>query len=238
MAYHVHINVRLAPLSAIAALGPAALIATASLPARAFSTQTVGPYNFTIVSTDSASNNPTTLNIPIDPFTDGTSSQLSGVKIIINSATTSGDIIAGNPSPVTANSSASNRLEFTFASTPTSFVQTSSNPVSLSPGAIPQGFTTVSLAGTFTTASTNVLALNPSVQAYFTGSPTIAAGLASYNFNPSTGLLLDLTNATVSGNLSVEYQYVPSPLPIVGAAVAFAHSRRLRKRIKARQATA
>jgi hypothetical protein len=105
--------------------------------------------------------------------------------------------------------------------------QVTTTPSNLTPGF----FGTVSLSGpysgTFTAVTTNTSAL----QNYFASAPVINSYGVAYSVSP-TGLVGGAAgNTNFSGKISLEYQYVPGPLPILGATAAFGWSRRLRRRI-------
>lgn len=95
----------------------------------------------------------------------------------------------------------------------------------------------------------------PALRSYFSGAPSITSYSTAYNIATCTNTSLQtasgcsvvvnddptepfMTSTSFAGTLFVDYEYeippaaTPGPLPIVGAGVAFAASRRLRRRIK------
>jgi hypothetical protein len=122
-------------------------------------------------------------------------------------------------------------FEFSFPS-PMISLTGSSSQVTTTPSTLISGFfgpVTLSGAysGSFTAVTTNTLAL----QNYFATAPVINSYGVAYSVGP-TGLGGGAqTTTNFAGNISLEYQYVPGPLPILGASAAFGWTRRLRKRI-------
>lgn len=77
----------------------------------------------------------------------------------------------------------------------------------------------------------------PALQSYFSGTPTITSSQALYALTQtpsSPSLAFDPAALSFSGNILLEYEYVPGPLPLLGVGTAFGWSRRLRKRIAKR----
>lgn len=223
------------------ALGAGAAVVTTVLPAQAFSTQQVGPYSFSTTGTGLTTPGG---GITIDPFTADSASTLTAVKLIFQPTypAFSGTATLVNISASPISFTATGQVLFNFSNS--TQLTGAAAALSLNPNS-GSGITTPSIVtGTYnpsttTTATTNTTAL----QNYFAGAPSITSYLTTYNFtasDPANGFM-GFSATTLSGNFYIQYQYtatVPAPLPIAGAAMAFAHSRRLRKRIKARQALA
>lgn len=228
------------------ALGAGAL-AVAAAPAHALiSTQTVGPYSFKTSGTT-----PQTTPISITPFSASAASTLTGVKLSLPTPQPQfggqvGLVPAFAPAPV--NFSATGTPSFTFSSS-AGTLSTTASTITITPNSV-SSQTVAAASGTFNgTAASGIPTFgSPTLQAYFAGSPQIISYSTTYSgssipvggalaFNGGTGL----NPTTLEGDFYIQYQYlseVPAPLPIAGAAMAFAHTRRLRKRIKARQAPA
>jgi len=151
---------------------------------------------------------------------------------------------------------------FNFGTTPTIFSPTTAQlittsvdgtPTSTVTGTGPQSLITTASGNwvnPFTAISTNT----PALRNYFSGTPSITTYATAYNqvscLNGSAsasncGFQVNddptdsfMISTQFSGTLFVDYEYelppaaTPGPLPVVGAGVAFAASRRLRRRIK------
>jgi hypothetical protein len=123
-----------------------------------------------------------------------------------------------------------------------SIVPTSATPVQFTVSADPisgtfnsAGFTTFPISKTVPFAASTDIALPPPVS-NFTKPNNVTTDYfqTAWSLSPSiTGLLSDLSEASISGEFGLEYvyTYVPGPLPILGSAAAFGWSRRLRRRI-------
>lgn len=218
-------------------LGGIAATTLATLPAHAFFTQTFGPLNFSTSGTDV---NNTPLVFPA--FTAAPPSQLDAVKLVFQNTSFSQNALIGKTSGANRTFTASAIPTFTFGNGSTPGM--TSSPVTLTPNLVTgAGVQTVvstlsgAYSGTVTAAPANTVAL----QSYFTQTGVAVTsystaysfmsspvgGFGSADLDPADG-----TSAVFSGQVFIEYQYVPGPLPLLGAGAAFGWSRRLRKRIK------
>ena len=86
----------------------------------------------------------------------------------------------------------------------------------------------------FTGTFVQLDAATAALQNYFSGTPTIISSQALYTLTQtpsSPSLAFDPAALSFSGEIFLEYEYVPGPLPLLGVGTAFGWSRRLRKRI-------
>jgi hypothetical protein len=104
-------------------------------------------------------------------------------------------------------------------------------PASVNGGFFGQVAASGAYSGAFTPITTNTVDL----QNYFATNPVINNYYVAYDFGPTGVIAGGATPSTnFMGNMYLEYQYVPGPLPLLGAGAAFGWSRRLRKRIARR----
>jgi hypothetical protein len=138
-------------------------------------------------------------------------------------------------------------LGFTFTDSGFSTISYNGNaPVTLAPNTLSApsfgGPITATGSGSFS-GSTNSIATNTlALRNYFSGAPTINSITGAWDFrtNPDNGAFLTPNALTLSSTaLYLTYEYddgklpagAPSPLPILGASIAFRFSRKLRQRI-------
>ena len=220
----------------------------AAAPAHAL-IQTVSPIGGGGFSTSGATLNGTDIQFP--GFSASVPADLLGVRVKLNNAVFTGKYSVSyvdenqNPLPPTVvNVSTFGLPKFTFTST---IGSTSGDSQSLQPnpaavncplpstdfvcsGVINLAPTSQLYTGTFAQLAT----ATPMLKGYFTGVPTIDISQSLYSKTQSPGfpdLGLGVSNMSFSGDIVLEYEYVPGPLPVVGAGVAFGWSRRLRRRI-------
>jgi len=237
--------------SIAAAVAFSSVLAVAG-PAQALSIQSVNAGSFT--TTGSAVN---TSPISFGGFTAGPSSWLSGVSLRIVSGLFSQNIQLTKTSGSGRIVTPSANPTFKFGTSP----QTQSATTAQAFTATPNTITALSTASIIATASgswTNLfssLSINtPTLQTYFSGTPSIVSYSTAYNvascqqlnLNPGTTCTVNpdddplepfMTSTQFTGTLFVDYEYnnplpTPGPLPILGAGAAFAASRRLRRRIQ------
>ncbi|MEB3243183.1 MAG: hypothetical protein VKO44_06055 [Cyanobacteriota bacterium] len=218
-------------------LGGIAATTLATLPAHAYFTQTFGPLNFSTSGTTI-----TTAPLVFPPFSAAPPGQLDAVKLVFQNASFSQNASLAKLSGAARTFTASAMPSFVFGNGSTPGM--TSSAITLTPNVVSgpgvQGvISTVSGAylGSVSTVSTNSAPL----QSYFsTAGVAVTSYSTAYNFmsSPVGGLgtadldPADGTSAVFSGKVFIEYQYVPGPLPLLGAGAAFGWSRRLRKRIK------
>jgi hypothetical protein len=210
-----------------------------SAPAQAMFIQTVGPVSF---STEATSPTPTNIppSIPIPGFSASAPSNLVSWRVVLKNTKFQDDLAIVN----TGLSNLSN--PFTVEASPTF---TFSDPSQTSAGTQAQIAVTPSTIGpslSFITSTASgpysgffgakSVVGNAPVQAYFVAAPVINDYFVSYTvkFSPIFGGPATVNPVTFSGDLYVEYEYVPGPLPLLGAGAAFGWSRRMRKRIAKR----
>lgn len=219
---------------ALAVLGAAtATIATID-PAKAFSTVPGGTYTFTSPLTATPTNPNITFTAPTSP----TGTTLSVVKINFNNLQFGGSASLGNPTGSPVSAIIQGAITLDFGVLPSINTTTTASAATLSSSTVPSlSFANPNLSGSFGPTSLLISMTTPTVRSYFEGGATIVTSNVNFSTSPNT-LLANFTASQITGSFDVEYQYVPGPLPLAGAAVAFAQSRRLRQRIKARQAGA
>lgn len=225
------------------------VLASASLitagPAHAL-IQTVSPIGGGGFSTSGPNVNDTNIQFP--PFSAAAPSNLLGARIkLLNSFFTgSYNLVALNTGTVTISSDVVAVPKFTF----TGIVGSSSGASqSLTPSPRVTNCPSFSFPGGTVCADTVVLnpasqlyinafaqlaSSTPALQAYFTGTPTIDFTETLYTKTQtplSPSLAFDPASLNFAGNIVLEYEYVPGPLPLLGAGAAFGWSRRLRQRI-------
>ncbi len=218
-------------------LGGIAATTLATLPAHAYFTQTFGPLNFSTSGTD-----PTTTPLVFPAFTAAPPSKLDAVKLVFENASFSQNAIIGKFSGPTRIFTAKATPTFTFGNGSTPGM-TQSN-VTLTPDTV-AGLGSQSVVTTLSGAYGGMISAVPTntvpLQSYFTqAGVAVTSYSTSYTFisaplgGSGTADLdpTDGTSAVFSGKVYIEYQYVPGPLPLLGAGAAFGWSRRLRKRIK------
>jgi hypothetical protein len=228
-------------------------ILVAAGPAQALSIQSVSAGSFTTTGT-----NANTTPISFGGFTAGPASWLSGVKLRIVSGAFSQNVQLVKSSNGARIMTVNAKPTFSFGTTPSSsststpqIIATATNTVNgVGPAAV------VTTASGSWTNPFNSLAINtPALRSYFSGSPSITSYSTAYNIETCTttafvaasgcSVVVNddptdpfMTSTSFAGTLFVDYEYeippaaTPGPLPIVGAGVAFAASRRLRRRIK------
>ena len=165
--------------------------------------------------------------------------QLYGFRYYIKNVNLGGSVLLGSfsgPFPLNYNVTPSIALRLD------SIVPTSGPPVQFTVSADPisgtftgPGATTYNISKTVPFAASTDIALPPPVST-FTKPNNVTTDYyqTAWSLSPSiTGLLSDLSQASISGEFGLEYvyTYVPGPLPILGSAAAFGWSRRLRRRI-------
>jgi hypothetical protein len=217
----------------------------AACPANAL-IQTVSPIGGGGFSTTGPNVNNTNIQFP--PFSASAPGDLLGVRIrLLNSFFTgSYDLLGFNTGTATITSTTSAVPKFTFTGSvgPSSGASQSLSPtprVTSCPTFTygPNNFCVdnVSLSPAsqlYAQAFAQLAASTPALQAYFTGTPTIDFVETLYTktqvpLTPS--LAFDPAYLNFAGNIVLEYEYVPGPLPLLGAGAAFGWSRRLRRRI-------
>jgi len=232
------------PTTLLAATALAACACVQAAPAHAvLAYQTVGPVSWSITgSTPSTSTTPTAFagfNTALGTLTgvrltDGLQRDISG--------TFGGSVQIGQFDD-TSRTYFAKLMSLGFAFTNSSIVSFNGNaPVTLTPNTLNAvGFVTANGSGAFA-GTTNSIATNTNaLRTYFSGTPTINSitGAWDISSNPTGGL--NGTNALTltSRSLYLTYEYddgklpagAPSPLPILGASIAFRFSRKLRQRI-------
>lgn len=233
------ITLRLLPI----ALGAAAVAMAAPAAHALISTQTVGPYSFNTTGLSA-----TTTPINVAPFSAADPSTLTGVKLAFSAPLPqfSGQIglLPGFASG-SVSFSATGTPSFSFSES-AGTLSTTASTITLTPSSVSTQ-TASAASGAFNgSVESGIPTFGfETLQAYFSGAPMIVSYITTYSgsSNPSgAGLVFGggtgLNPTLFGGSFYIEYEYladVPAPLPIAGAAMAFAHSRRLRKRIRARQ---
>lgn len=220
----------------------------ASAPAHAL-IQTVSPIGGGGFSTNGANLNQTDIQFP--GFSASTPDNLLGVRVKLNNASFTGRYSVSyvdenqNPlPPTTVNVSTFGVPKFTFTST---IGSTSGDSQALLPNPavvncplpstdfVCSGVVNLSPASqSYTGAFAQLATATPALKNYFIGIPTIDISQSLYSKSQSPGfpdLGLSVGNLNFSGDIVLEYEYVPGPLPLLGAGAAFGWSRRLRKRI-------
>ena len=221
-------------------LAAGAAMATIAAPAHAITqTQTVGPQSFSVTGTT-----PSTAPIVFTGF-NSTLGTLTAVKLSNSAggngytATFSGTIGLGQFDTVTRTYTAAGTPGFIFSNG--SALSGSTGSVILTPPQVSTvGLTPSTASGTYTNTSSSSIAVNtPTLQAYFTGSPTINFYSAVWTLTaPDGGGFFNNALTMNSSQLYLTYEYddgvnpVPGPLPVLGAGAAFGFSRKLRKRIR------
>jgi hypothetical protein len=137
-------------------------------------------------------------------------------------------------------------LGFTFSDSGSSTISYIGNaPVTLTPNTLSApsfGPITAIGSGSFSGSTTSITTNTPALRSYFSATPTISNITGSWDFstNPVNGAFLTPNSLTLSSTaLYLTYEYddgklpagAPSPLPILGASIAFRFSRKLRQRI-------
>jgi len=232
------------PTTLLAATALAACACVQAAPAHAvLAYQTVGPVSWSITgSTPSTSTTPTA-------FTGFNTAlgTLTGVRLTDaarNDITgTFGGSVQFGQFDATSRTYFAKLMSLGFAFTNSSIVSFSgSAPVTLAPNALSAfGQITANGSGAFT-GTTNSIATNTNaLRTYFSGSPTINSITGAWDTGSNLAGGFTGTNAlTLSSTaLYLTYEYddgklpagAPSPLPILGASIAFRFSRKLRQRI-------
>lgn len=209
--------------------GIAAATLSTATPSHAFSVQTVGPVSFTTP--------PTAQNLVFPNFTAASPNLLTGVKFVLADTQFGGTAIISNffdgGGPVNVTAAPTFKIAApgpVFTATGTSSAVGSSLATI---GANP-AFSSTTLSGAYSGSFSSVSTPLATQQNYFaTGTVTVnnasvAFASSPYGFNPSAAP----NNPFLTGKLYLQYEYVPGPLPILGAGAAFGWSRRLRKRIR------
>ena len=225
------------------------VVASASLiaagPAHAL-IQTVSPIGGVGFSTSGSNVNDTNIQFP--PFSASAPANLLGVRVKLLSSLFSGsyNLIGLNTGTVTITSTVAAVPKFTFtgivgASSGASQALNPTPRITSCPTFSYPGGTfcadTVALSPAsqlYNKAFAQLAASTPALQAYFTGTPTIDFTETLYTKTQtplSPSLAFDPASLNFAGNIVLEYEYVPGPLPLLGAGAAFGWSRRLRRRI-------
>lgn len=210
--------------------------------------QTVSPIGGGGFSTTGIGPNNTAIQFP--GFSAAPSTGLLGVRIKLSNANFTGRYSLSyvdpdnNPIPATTiTATAYGSPKFTFTSgigssigttqelTPNKTFNCPSGPDHVcSSGSVFLAPTPQPYSGMFAQLATGTVAL----QTYFTGTPTIDISQTLYSkiqvpTDPDLGL--SANNLNFAGMIQLEYEYVPGPLPLLGAGAAFGWTRRLRRRI-------
>lgn len=208
--------------------------------------QTVSPIGGVGFSTSGS--NPNSTNIKFPPFSASVPSNLLGARIkLLNSFFTgSYDLLAINTGTVSISSTVSAVPKFTFtggigSSSGLSQGLTPNPRITSCPTIVVPGLTvcadTVNISPAsqlYIQAFAQLAASTPALQSYFTGTPTIAVTETLYTKTQtplSPSLAFDPAKLNFAGDIILEYEYVPGPLPLLGAGAAFGWTRRLRRRI-------
>ncbi|MFN5192895.1 MAG: hypothetical protein ACK5E6_00510 [Cyanobacteriota bacterium] len=240
-------------ISSLLAAGTALLVSAAPANAVNIYTQNVGPVAYSMLGTDSANNSsPPSLSFaPFVPPSGWTVDKLVSVRI---STLTTGTF-GGSASLVSLDGS--NITSFTIRGTPTfrfsnnqSLSGASASGI-LTPNTTSPGIgsvTNATVSGGYSSsnyAGSSIAITDSNLRSYFTtGNPTIDVYKIVYSSaqSPNPGAT-SFASTTFNGNLYISYQYedVPAPSVMAGAAVAFAYTRRLRvqsKRIRSLRGSA
>jgi len=232
------------PTTLLAASALAACACVQAAPAHAvLAYQTVGPVSWSITgSTPSTSTTPaafTGFNTALGTLTgvrltDAARNDITG---------TFGGSVQFGQFDATSRTYFAKLMSLGFAFTNSSVVSFSgSTPVTLTPNALSAfGQIIANGSGPFT-GTTNSIATNTNaLRTYFSGSPTINSITGAWDLgsNPAGGFTGTNALTLSSTALYLTYEYddgnlpagAPSPLPILGASIAFRFSRKLRQRI-------
>jgi hypothetical protein len=218
----------------------------AACPAHAL-IQTVSPIGGVGFSTSGPNVNNTNIQFP--PFSASVPSNLLGARIkLLNSFFTgSYDLLAINTGTVSISSTVSAVPKFTFTGSVGASTGSSQSlapnprvtncPTLVIPGVIELCSDTVAInpaSQLYAQAFAQLAAATPALQSYFTGTPTIDFSETLYTKTQtplSPSLAFDPAKLNFAGDIVLEYEYVPGPLPLLGAGAAFGWTRRLRRRI-------
>ncbi|MFN9621791.1 MAG: hypothetical protein ACK587_02985 [Cyanobacteriota bacterium] len=210
--------------------------------------QTVSPIGGGGFSTTGTNQNHTDIQFP--GFSASSPSNLLGVRIKLTNASFTGRYSLSYVDPddndipqTTITATIYGSPKFTFTS---GIGSSTGDPQALTPGKTfvcppsPSPYCTsgtVNLAPTpqaYTGMFAQLATATGALRTYFTGTPTVDISQTFYSKiqTPSSpDLGISASNLLLGGNIQLEYEYVPGPLPLLGAGAAFGWSRRLRRRI-------
>jgi len=228
-------------------------IFVAAGPAQALSIQSVSAGPFTTTGS-----NANTTPISFGGFTAGPAAWLSGVKLRIVSGAFSQNIQLVKSSTGARIMTVNALPTFSFGTSPTTSASSTAQAITTATNTVTgsgaQSVVTTA-SGSWVNPFGSVAVNTPALRSYFAGAPSITSYSTAYNIATCTTTALApasgcsivvnddpqepfMTSTSFAGTLFVDYEYeippaaTPGPLPIVGAGVAFAASRRLRRRIK------
>ena len=234
------------PTTLLAASALAACACVQAAPAHAvLAYQTVGPVSWSITG---ATPSPSTSPAAFTGFNTALGT-LTGVRLTDaarnNITGTFGGSVPIGQADATSRTYIAKLMSLGFAFSDSSTISFVGNsPVTLTPNTLSAiGFSTAFGSGSFSGSTTSIATNTPTLRSYFSGTPTISSITGSWDFssNPSSGAFFGTPNALTlsSPALYLTYEYddgklpagAPSPLPILGASIAFRFSRKLRQRI-------